>query len=469
VPPGDHVQEFFSGRCLEAAAIALDEEREDLESRADRSELDPQQVENAHRRLAKRFRVEITSFERKGYANLSHAPNKAMNLNAFLSLMGRRLVQEQRADGVHLVDAPEGEDAEVVVPDADYVITLDADSILLPEYAQRLIELAERPGNERLAVLQTPYSAFPGAPTVMERVAGATTDLQYIIHQGFTRWGATYWVGANALLRVEALRDIAFDDNEGGLVVRKYVSDRTVIEDTESSIDLAARGWCLYNHPERLAYSATPPDLGSLAIQRSRWANGGLIILPKALRYLRAHGFPARKRREAFFRIHYLASTAFVNAAVVILLAFPFETALRSWWLPVAAAPYFVLQVRDLVRLGYRATDLPRIYALNLLLIPINLEGALASLRQACTGRKSAFRRTPKARDRTIVELRHIAAYAALIGLMLWSIWTDADKGYWIHASFVLANLLLLLHGLGEMVGLGNIGKDIRFHLSAGR
>ncbi|TMH25800.1 MAG: hypothetical protein E6H63_14345, partial [Betaproteobacteria bacterium] len=59
-----------------------------------------------------------------------------------------------------------------------------------------------------------------------------------------------------------------------------------VIEDTESSIDLINRGWQLYNYPERLAFSATPADFGALLIQRRRWANGGLIILPKLLRYL---------------------------------------------------------------------------------------------------------------------------------------------------------------------------------------
>ena len=62
-----------------------------------------------------------------------------------------------------------------------------------------------RPGNERLAVIQTPYSAVPGAPGTLERIAGATTDIQYIIHQGFTGWQSTFWVGANALLRKSAL------------------------------------------------------------------------------------------------------------------------------------------------------------------------------------------------------------------------------------------------------------------------
>ena len=49
-----------------------------------------------------------------------------------------------------------------------------------------------------------------------------------------------------------------------------FITARTVIEDTGSTVDLVARGWRVHNHPERLAYSATPPDFGSLIVQRRR-------------------------------------------------------------------------------------------------------------------------------------------------------------------------------------------------------
>ena len=128
---------------------------------------------------------------------------------------------------------------------------------------------------------QTPYSAFPGSATRIERISGATTDIQHIVHQGMTHYDATFWVGANAVLRKKALDDIREIDYEGDWEIRRYIQDRTVIEDTESTIDLGVHGWTLYNYPERMAYSATPPDFGSLCIQRQRWANGGLLILSK--------------------------------------------------------------------------------------------------------------------------------------------------------------------------------------------
>ena len=117
-----------------------------------------------------------------------------------------------------------------------------------------------------------------------------------------TYHAATFWVGANAILRKRALDDIEEIEFKGPFEIHRYISDRTVIEDTESTIDLAAHGWTLHNYNERLAFSATPPDFGSLCIQRHRWANGGLLILPKmwrAMRQRRRRGERTSDRRAA--------------------------------------------------------------------------------------------------------------------------------------------------------------------------
>ena len=45
--------------------------------------------------LASAFAVEFTSFERKLYENLCHEPNKAMNLNSYIALMGRSFSQRR--------------------------------------------------------------------------------------------------------------------------------------------------------------------------------------------------------------------------------------------------------------------------------------------------------------------------------------------------------------------------------------
>lgn len=413
--------------------------------------------------LAARFRVNVSSFERKLYVNLPHIPNKAMNLNAYLALLGGSFLETQRKDGLHLEPARRSQ-ASLTVPDADYVLTLDADSLLRSDYARRLLDVIESPAHARVAVIQTPYSAFPGATKRLERIAAATTDIQYFIHQGFTHFGATYWVGANALIRVQALREIRQLTQERGYTVSRFISDNTVIEDTESSVDLLQQGWKLHNYPERMAFSATPPDFGSLAIQRARWANGGLLIFPKLLSYLRTRIWTA----EGWMRCHYLISIAGVNVALMALLLIPFDQAQRSWWLPLAAAPYFALYAADLRSIGYRATDVIGVYALNLLLIPVNLEGVWQSLRQAMFGTKVGFRRTPKVTRRTPTEPRHLLFHALLLAGLCATLAFDIERGLWVHASFVTINGGILVYALCSFIGVDECKADLMRAASAG-
>lgn len=405
------------------------------------------------------FSVELTTFERKQFENLSHEPNKAMNLNSYLGLLGKSFRVDEKNNHIFLNEDAQASD--VVVPAADYVITLDADSILMPDYAAKLVHFLQSPENADIAVVQTPYNSFPGADVALERFASATTDIQYIIHQGFTAARATYWVGANALLRVPALKDIVVEDQERGYTIRRYIQDRTVIEDTESSIDLVNQDWQLHNYPERLAFSATPPDLGSLIIQRQRWANGGLIILPKLLRYLFRNFYKIRCWLEGFVRIHYLVSITLVNFGLLIVLVIPFTDSVKSHWLPLSALPYFLLYARDLKLSGYRYRDLFGVYALNLILIPINISGVLTSIGQMISKAKIPFRRTPKVEGRTVAGAWYLVAHYLLVLQWTFSAGVDFYYGRNFHAGFALMNVAFLFGGMLFLVGLQNSIEDI--------
>jgi cellulose synthase/poly-beta-1,6-N-acetylglucosamine synthase-like glycosyltransferase len=419
------------------------------------------EIDFAYAELIALFSAKFDVFERKQYRNLSHEPNKAMNLNCFLSLMGKRVKPVPRKEGLYLEETQTLSGGRPI-PDSPYVITLDADSLLQPHYARTLVDLMEQPAHRRVAVAQTPYSAFPNAPGTLERTAGATTDIQYLIHQGFTRFGATFWVGANALLRKAALEEICVEVQEGDRTVRRYIQDRTVIEDTESTVDLMAKGWSLYNHPERLAYSATPPDFGSLVIQRCRWANGGLIIFPKLLSFLRRAPKHPRTIVQVLLQAHYLTSLAFAPLSVLLLLAIPFSSEVMTPWIGMAALPYFAMYFRDLQLTGYRPwRDLLRIYALNLLLIPIHLTGALTSIRQAIAGTKIPFRRTPKVSGRTRTAAMDLVLQLSMLGLSLLLGVDYALRSEWIGAVFVLANFGLLLYGLTHFIGLAELKDDL--------
>jgi cellulose synthase/poly-beta-1,6-N-acetylglucosamine synthase-like glycosyltransferase len=461
----DHVDAFFAEQVLGALAEDLAVTGEALGLAVAHGERPgTARMRQLHQRLAWTFRAEVRTFERKRYASLSHEANKAMNLNSYLGLMGHAYEVHETFDGVRLIevdDDPSG--ADLVVPDSPYVLTLDADSLLLREYCLRLVHLLEQPGNERVAVTQTPYSSYRGAGTRIERLAAATTDLQHLLHQGMTRSDATFWVGANAVIRKAALADIAETEVVDGFPVTRYVQDRTVIEDTESSIDLSAHGWTLVNYPERLSYSATPPDFGALVVQRRRWADGGLLILPKLVRQVREQ----RRRREPvnavglMLRVNYLASITWSSFGLLFLLGYPYDSRLLSPFVLAAALPYFLCMGADLRACGYRFTDIFRIYGFNLILLPVNLAGVLKSLQQALTGRKIPFARTPKVRNRTAVPLTYVAVPLLIVAFSVFTCWRDYHAGNWGNAAFACFNAWWGLWAVVAYIGVGATLVDL--------
>lgn len=460
----DHVDEFFVdlvlmglARELRLTILALGA------ALSQHSAPEPDRMVELYQRLARIFTASMNTFERKLYSSLSHEANKAMNLNAYISLMGGRWHKEKAANGVVLRPAVEHHVDDLVVPDSTYLLTLDADSLLLRDYCLRLVHLLEAPGNERVAVTQTPYSSFRGAPTRIERVAGATTDIQHILHQGMTYFGATFWVGANAVIRKRAIEDIVEVENVGGFDIKTYIQDRTVIEDTESSVDLGTHGWTLVNYPERLSYSATPPDFGSLVVQRRRWANGGLLILPKLWNQVRERKH-RRERilvREIILRVNYMASIAWASFGLLFLLGYPYDSRLLSPLVFITALPYFLAMGSDLRDCGHRFSDIFRIYGFNIVLLPVNLAGVLKSVQQAFTGEKIPFVRTPKVKDRTAAPALYVVVPFLIVAYSLFTFWRDLVSENWGNAAFAMLNALLAFYAIRAYIGLKNSVVDI--------
>ena len=445
----DHTDALFVERILRAPARAHRVRASALQTRQDPARAD---LLLEYRRLATLFKVEITSFERKRYANLSHEPNKAMNVNAYLALMGKGFREAASRDG-RVLEGTGDAQATLRVPDAEFIVVLDADSLILAEYTLRLVHFVTRPGNERVAVVQTPYASVPGATSAIERIAGATTDVQLMTHQGATLFGAGSWVGASALVRRAALDDIVFTTEERGYSISCYVRDRTLNEDTDTTVDLIRRGWTVQNYPDRLAYSATPPDFGSLLIQRRRWATGGLIILPKLARYVVVR--PSFRRVwEGLIRAQYILSAPLGSIGALVLALYPFMPR-TAWsdWAALAFLAYLVAYARDLVHNGNRGSDLFRAMSLNAMLLPVNLAGAVNSIRQLCTGRKIPFQRTPKVDGRTAATPLHVAAQLALFLLACSEAPLRLVSGEWLPGLLFLTWAVALGYALHAFAG----------------
>lgn len=460
----DHVDEFFVdlvimglARELRLTLFALDA------ARVQNASFSAERLAELYQRLTWIFNVKTRTFERKMFASLSHEANKAMNLNAYISLMGRNWRKEDAAGAVVLREASPGEIADLVIPDTEYVLTLDADSMLLRDYCLRLVHFLESAGNERVAVTQTPYSSFRGAPTRIERVAGATTDIQHILHQGMTYYGATFWVGANAVIRKRALEDIVGVETVGAFEIRTYIQDRTVIEDTESSVDLGTHGWTLSNYPERLSYSATPPDFGSLVVQRRRWANGGLLILPKFWAQIsqRRHIRERILVREVLLRVNYMASIAWASFGLFFLLAYPYDSRLLSPVVFIAALPYFLAMGSDLRDSGHRFSDIFRIYGFNLVLLPVNLAGVIKSMQQGITGEKIPFARTPKVKNRTAAPAVYVVVPYLIVAFSLLTVWRNVQEENWGNVAFAALNAVLATGAIRAYIGVRNSFVDV--------
>jgi hypothetical protein len=457
-----HTDRLFAEKVLLAPARAHRAWAEALR----RAAPDAGRIAREYRRLAALFRVELASFERKRYANLSHAPNKAMNLNSYLSLVGGGFREVARHDGLRLEPCAPAE-ASLRVPDATYVATLDADSLMTWDYALRLVPVMERPGGERIAIAQTPYTAAPNPPALLERAASASTDAQFFNHQGMACLGASFWVGASALMRRAALEDIAVLREERGHAVRVYVDDRILIEDAAATVDLLEKGWRVHHDAGRLSYSATPADFGALLIQRRRWANGGLLILPRLLRHTFRRPWSARKLGELVLRLPNLIAAGVAGIGLPILLLYHFDDSLVPLWMPLVAVPYYLLYGIDLKLAGYRWSDLPRVYALNTLLIAVNLGGTLQSLRQAWTGRPVPFQRTPKVAGRTRTPAIYLAAVYGFCGYALVCAVFDGMAARWTHMVYGFLNGIAAAYGIAVYVGLADSRDDLRARLAA--
>ena len=471
----DHADQFFVDQVLRGLARELATAADDLKTRISAGRVvalpDVHERRVLLRRLVRIFEARLTVFERKRYASLSHEANKAMNLNSYIGLMGSSWVIDEYQTTQGTVRALQrtrhAVNADLEIPASDYLLTLDADSLLVSGYCERLVHVLEQPGNERMAVIQTPYSSYRGASTRLERIAGATTDLQHLQHQGKSAFDATFWVGANAIIRTSALDDIVDVRTEEGPAgpreVRTYIQDRTVIEDTESSMDLAAKGWSLHNYPERLSFSATPPDFGSLVVQRRRWANGGLIILPKISEIVRGRRARGEHTRlgEILLRLDYLGSIAWTTTGVILMLVLPEAGRLMSPLLFVIALPYFAAMALDLRAGGHRRRDVLWVFSLNLVLLPVNLAGVIKSIEQSMTRRKIPFARTPKIVDRVAAPAVFVVLPYAIVVALGFLAWRAAAEGHWTGFVFACFTGVAALVGAIAFVGTRTALADI--------
>ena len=116
--------------------------------------------------------------------------------------------------------------------------------------------------------------------------------------------------------------------------------------------------------------------------------------------------------------------------------------------------------MRDLHLNGYSWSDLFRVFALNLLLAPVNVGGMALSVYQGCTGHKAPFGRTPRTNRTSVPAVYIIAEFVALLALTLLSL-HDLRHGYPLHGAFLLIHALFLLYAIRTFLGFRYVFQDI--------
>ena len=153
--------------------------------------------------------------------------------------------------------------------DADFVAILDADHVASEQFLVRTLGYFE---DEGLALVQTPQefyntNSFEHASGEGEARFHEQALFYRVLPAGKNRWGAAFWCGTGAMVRVAALRDVGL------------VATDTITEDIHTTIRLHRKGWRTVYHNEILARGLAASDAGTYQAQRLRWGTGAMQVL----------------------------------------------------------------------------------------------------------------------------------------------------------------------------------------------
>jgi cellulose synthase/poly-beta-1,6-N-acetylglucosamine synthase-like glycosyltransferase len=270
---------------------------------------------------------------------------------------------------------------------ADVVAVLDADHVARPDLLVDTLGYFDDP---QVALVQTPQDfynleSFEHSRTAARDGFNEQSLFYRAILAGKNRWGAAFWCGTNALLRVSALKQV------GG------VATGTVTEDIHTTIRLHAAGWRTLYHNQVLARGLAAAGASQYLLQRHRWGTGAMQVLradnpltvpglswPQRLSY----AFTLFGWFDAWRSLGYLL----VPIAVLFTGAIPIRAPLGTFAVTFAAT--FTLQQLALWLLG-RGWQRPWLAILfDLMRLPSNLAATMALF-----GRRSVgFQVTPKGR-----------------------------------------------------------------------
>jgi cellulose synthase/poly-beta-1,6-N-acetylglucosamine synthase-like glycosyltransferase len=227
---------------------------------------------------------------------------------------------------------------EPTLDDSDFVVTMDADTLLEPHFIQNAFA-KYREEDARGSVIGGVCANFTGRR--LDTALGVLQRMEYARAQQITRSRrgvAPVLAGAATMFRVEALRSVA--------EARGHLFEPVLTEDYELSLALRVNGYMTLAPRSCQAQTDLMPTVRMLWAQRLRWYRG-------AFEALRAHRFRRGTRADVgwiVFSLWAAASRWLFLVALVVTVVSVGHMAFSRWLLLLFAFASLtrVIQVRDL-------------------------------------------------------------------------------------------------------------------------
>ena len=232
----------------------------------------------------------------------------------------------------------------LTVTDGEFILTLDADHVALPNMLDRLLGYFTDP---KVAFVQSPHDfyntdSFTHVVNDEGRRLWEENRIFFsLVQAGKDAWGASFYCGSCGIMRRKALEEI------GGF------STRSVTEDMETSIVLHGRGWTSRYHGETLAYGLAPASASQYHVQRLRWGTGSMQVLRK----MNPLTYPGLTWRQ---RVQYFAScTDYLDGLLKLVFYLSPALFFFTGWLPVSVSDgEFLIRLVPYMALTFLAFEL---------------------------------------------------------------------------------------------------------------
>jgi cellulose synthase (UDP-forming) len=326
----------------------------------------------------------------------------------------------------------------------EFLITLDADHVPMPDLIERLLGFFEDPAVAIVQANQDFYNldSFQHTTDWVDEVGWQQQELFFnVIQPGKDAYDAAMYCGSPAMLRRSAL------DQIGGFATE------TVTEDMHTGLRLQKRGWRVVYYNATVARGLAPQTYKAYNTQWHRWGLGAMQVL-RVERPLLGRGL-SLGQRVAYLSSFYFYWTSYqklfyllVPFFCVVTGVFPLVAEPAVYWL--FFAPYLGANLIATAALQGGFMDFVKTERYNLIKLGAMLRSVVGLFQ-----RKATFAVTPKARGaaagwrRLTLHFVLIAMLGTAVLLGTWRVFTSPSPflswAYGVNVFFAAFYLYLLV------------------------